>query len=343
MQMLQHVRDIRADEAHVAPDKLSTARTALQSEIAKEALRLSPAKRRFALGIGLGFGGLTAVGATALIASAIVAGSVVAPPPAAITGASATEVLQKASESVLTNVSAADTPLAPGQYLRIEITRDAVTTDGTSTDRPAQSAAFSTRNVTVLYVPADRTDDWIRETTAEEITGVYGPDGEEFLRNVKAEPSTVSPGVEAIPAGIETFGDIQQPIDLYRDSYDEMPRDPEALLAWFRTHESIQNPQLPILNALYLGLPPADLRAAMLGALARTDGLTLVSQVGNLATVSRGPNVRSQQFVVDTESGLIVSFVDPRWHENEIVPPELPEGSQTFTLSVVDSAPTPSE
>jgi len=39
---------------------------------------------------------------------------------------------------------------------------------------------------------------------------------------------------------------------------------------------------------------------------------------------------------------LIVSIIDPRRHENDIVPAGMPEAIQTFDMSVVNSAPTPS-
>lgn len=343
MQLLDHVREFRADEAHLEPEHLTVARDALAREIVGAQKHPARARRGLSLGLGLGLGlgGLStaAVGTVAVVA--IVAGGVVAPPPGSVSTASAAEVLQKAADSVLAHVSAADAPLAAGQYLRIETTRDAVWSDGSSSDVPAESAAFATHNVTVLYVPADRSDDWIRETKPEEITGIYGPDGEAFLASVKAEPSQAETGVEAIPAGVETFGDVTQPIDMYRDSYGDMPRDPDALLAWFQAQTPGGYAWLAILNALYQNLPPADLRAAMLGALARIDGLALISEDGHLATIQQVREETTQQFVIDTESGLLVSVVDPRRHPNDIVPAELPDSVQTFTMTIVDSAPTP--
>lgn len=340
MDLLDHMRELRTDEAHLEPEHLTTARDALAQEIAHARRRPTRTRRRLGLGIGIGLGGLSAATAGTLAIVAIVAGNVVAPPPGSVPAASAAEVLQEAADSVLTHVSAADAPLTIGQYLRIETTRDSVWSDGSASDVPPESAAFATRNVTILYVPADRGDNWIRETKPEEITGVYGPDGETFLRSVKAEPSSAEAGVEAIPAGVETYGDTTQPIDMYRDSYDDMPRDPEALLAWFQATTPGGYAWLAILNALYQNLPPADLRAAMLGALARIDGLTLVSEEGNLATIQQDREEWTQQFVIDTESGLIVSVIDPRRHPNDIVPAGMPEGVQTFAMSIVDSAPT---
>lgn len=341
MQLLDHLGDIRAEEARVGPEQLKTARAALLREIARTRGNPGRARHRRRFGTGFGRGGSGAIAAGALAVVAIVTGAIVAPAPGTMPAASAAEVLKRASASVLTSVSAADAPLAAGQYLRIVATRTAITSDGTGPDAVPESAAFATRNVTTLYVPADRDEDWIRETESEEITGVYGPDGEAFLRRVKAEPSTAETGVVAIPAGVETFGDTTQPIDPYRDSYDDMPRDPAALLDWFQAQTPSGYEGLAILNALDQNLPPANLRAAMLGALARIDGIALVTKEGSLATIQQTRGDRTQQFVVDTESGLIVSVIEPQRYPNDIVPDGTPDARVTLTMSIVDSAPLP--
>lgn len=343
MQLLDRVREIRAEEANLDAKHFTRARSHLAEEIHRELNRTVRSKRRLGLKLSLSLGGLGAAAAGTFAVVAIVASSVVAPPPGGVSSAAAAEVLERAAQSVLTHVSAADTPLAPGQYLRIETTRNTVTTDGSAQDKPAESGAFSEQNVTVTYVPADRSADWIVETKAEVITGVYGPDGEEFLERVKAEPIATEPSIRAFPAGIRTYGDEKQPIDMYRDSYDQMPRDPDALLAWFDALAPGGYSWLAILNALYENLPPADLRAAMLGALARTSDFTLVSEAGTVATIERKTEETVQQYVIDTESGVILSVIDPRRHPNDFVPADLPDAVQTFTMSIVDSAPMPTE
>lgn len=341
MRLLDDVREYRSDEASVEDDDLNVARQVLQIEIerSKRPPVRATRRRRIGLRVGLGIGGLGAAALGTFAVLSIVAGTVVA--PAGVSSASAAEVLERASEAALAQVDAVDAQLAPGQYLRVETTMDQITTDRSGEDRPAEAGAFRRHTVEIVYVPADRSQDWIVETKADEVTGVYGPEGEEFLRSVMAEPQHGEASVRAYPAGIRAYGDVTQPLDMYRDQYDEMPRDPDDLLTWFEAQTPDGYAGLAILNALYQNLPPADLRAALLGALARLPEFTLVSEDGDLATIERNNGGWIQQFVVDTRTGMLVSVIDPPRHPNDIVPEGLPDSIQTFTMSVVDSAPTP--
>lgn len=337
MRSFEDIRALRSDEATVEAGHLSVARNALEIEIERSKPRPARAKHRFALTLGLGLGGLGAAAVGAFAVVAMVAGSVVA--PAGVSSASAAEVLERASEAALAQVNAVDAQLAPGQYMRVETTIDQIATDGYAQDKPAETGAFQTRKVEIVYVPADRTDDWIVETRADEVTGVYGPDGEEFLQSVRAEPSGRGASVQAYPAGIRNFGDESQPIDMYRDQYDDMPRDPDALLAWFRAQTPAGHAGLAILNALHQNLPPADLRAALLGALSLLPEFTLVSENGDLATIQRSNAETTQQFVINISTGMLVSVIDPARHPNDVVPDGLPDSVQTFQMSIVNSAP----
>ncbi|MDF2559182.1 MAG: hypothetical protein K0R99_628 [Microbacterium sp.] len=341
MQLLDEVRELRSDEAHVEAEHLSVAQRVLEIEIERSKPRPAKAKRRRRIGwgVGLGVGGIGAAALGTFAVLSIVAGSVVAPPTTST--AAAAEVLERASEAALAQVGAVDAQLAPGQYLRVETVMDQVHTDGTAQDLPAETGAFRRHTVEVLYVPADRTQDWIVETRSDEITGVYGPDGQAFLESVLAEPQFDEASVTAYPAGVRTYGEETQTIDQYRDQYDEMPRDPDALLAWFESQTPGGYAGLAILNALHQNLPPADLRAALLGALSRLPEISLVAEDGDLATIERNNAGGDQQFVVDTRTGMLVSVIDPQRHPNAIVPDGLPDGVQTFTTSIVDSAPTP--
>lgn len=341
MRLLDDVRELRSDEATVEADDLRVARQVLEIEIARSKPHPARVKRRRRLGwgIGLGVGGFGAAALGTFAVVSIVAGSVVA--PAGVSSASAAEVLERASEAALAQVDAVDAQLAPGQYLRVETRLDQIHTDGTGQDLPAEAGAFRIHKVDVLYVPADRAQDWIVETRADEITGVYGPEGEEFLRSVMAEPQFAEATVTAYPAGIRTYGEEKQAIDMYRDQYDQMPRDPDALLSWFEERTPGGYAGLAILNALYQNLPPADLRAALLGALSRIPNFTLVSEDGDVATIQQARQGWVQQFIIDTRTGMILSVIDPARHPNDIVPDGLPDQIQTFTTTVVDSAPTP--
>lgn len=83
------------------------------------------------------------------------------------------------------------------------------------------------------------------------------------------------------------------------------------------------------------------MRAALLGALSRLPEITLVAEEGDLATIQRSSADATQQFVVDTRTGMLISIIDPARHPNQIVPGGIPDNIQTFRMSVVDSAPKP--
>ncbi|MFK4788304.1 hypothetical protein [Microbacterium sp. ZW T5_56] len=340
MSWVDEVRTVRTDETQVTEAQLATARRALQREIdrtASDGRSRSRQPRSRRLGLSLGLGGVGVAGALAVVG--IVAGSVFAPVPSP--DAAAAEVFLQAQESVLDGIGAADVTLEPGQYLRVEQVTEQLTTDGSQSDVAAEKAGFLLRQVSVLYVPADRSEDWIVEADAAEVVALYGDDAEAFTANVLSEGLSQDV-LTAYPEGVRDG----QPIDKYRDDYDTMPRDPDELLAWFGTRAPESYVGFELTNALFQNLPPADIRAAMLGALARVPGYTLVSRDGNIAVVqeaplSDGPEARNTLLTIDTSTGQILSFTDVQRHPGNVVPADIPEQVITFTTSIVDEAPTP--
>lgn len=340
MSWVDEVRTVRADETQVTEAQLATARRALQREIdgtasAGRSRSRQPRSRR--LGLNLGLGGVGVAGALAAVG--IVAGSLFAPVPSP--DAAAAEVFLQAQESVLEGIGAADVTLEPGQYLRVEQVTEQLTTDGTQNGAAAEKAGFLLRQVSVLYVPADRSDDWILQTDAGEVVALYGDDAEAFTANVLIE-GLGSDVLAAYPDGMRDG----QPIDKYRDDYDTMPRDPDELLAWFSTRAPESYVGFELTNALFQNLPPADVRAAMLGALARVPGYTLVSRDGDLAVLeeasrSDGPEANPTLLTIDTSTGQIVRFTNLQQHPSSVVPADIPVQVISFSTSIVDEAPTP--
>lgn len=339
MSWVDEVRTVRADETQVTEAQLATARRALQREIDRTASAgrsrsRQPRSRR--LGLSLGLGGVGVAGALAAVG--IVAGSLFAPVPSP--DAAAAEVFLQAQESVLEGIGAADVTLEPGQYLRVEQVTEQLHTDGTQNGAAAEKAGFLLRRVSVLYVPADRSDDWILQSSAGEVVALYGEDAEAFTANVLSEGLSQD-SLRSYPNGM----DNGQPIDRYRNDYDTMPRDPDELLEWF----SARAPGyagFELTNALFQNLPPADVRAAMLGALARVPGYTLVSRDGDLAVLqeasrSDGPEATPTLLTIDTSTGQIVRFTNLQQHPSSVVPADIPEQVISFSTSIVDEAPTP--
>jgi len=330
------VPEIEKESDPAAARRIARSRSKLLHEVAQ-----SPRRRRVGGRLAVGIGGFGALVAGTAVIVAFVAGSVFAPVPATIPAASADEVFEQAAQSILDHVGAADTHLNASQYMRVEIIRDYLYTDGSQDLQPAKSGAFTHRDVDVLYVPANREDAWIFETKPTVVTGTYGPGGAKLLNSIKPG-SDREAGVQAFPGGVRTYGNVTQPIDRFRDSYKDMPRDPQQLLDWFRVQEG-EYAWMAILDALYMNLPPADLRAAMLGALAISGDFDLVSVDGNDATIQRTGNVDQvvQQFVIDRATGFIDSVTDLRSEQDDIVPPGIPNIQESWVVSVVDNAPTP--
>jgi hypothetical protein len=343
MSSIERVREIGADE-RMPEARIEAARRTLLREMAQEARKAPRARtRRVGLGLGIGLGGAGALLASSAAVTAIVAANVVAPPVAP--HAAASEILETASAAV---TSAQESMVADGQYLRIETARDYLVTDAeinsdAGPGAPAVEGAFTYQEVDVLYVPADRSQNWIEDTTTPtEVTGVYGPGGDELRDSVMGGYDYRESAVRAYPEGIRSYPGLEQPVDVLRDSYDEMPREPEELLKWFQT-TSPGGEVKAMLDALYMNLPPADIRSALLGALALSEAFEVVDQTEETATLELDRvEGGSEQFQIDTTNGIITEVVTVR-DDDAIVPAGTPDIRQTFTTSVVDTAPAPSE
>lgn len=345
---MERVRDIGADEATIDDARVAVAREVLRGEIRVTKGRTGTRKRR--LGIGLGAGALVATG----LATAVVAVNIVGPPPEQISPAdyaAAAEVLEDASTAIL---NTSDPVLENGQYLRIEETTVYLhTTAGGLPDRP-ETAAFTQRDTDVWYIPADRSHDWILDESAgRETIAVYGDGGEEFRDSVLAEDDGSSTEIRSFPGGMQGASPEARPLERFRDIYDEMPREPGALIDWLMDYMKRTDPHIAdddvepsfvaklITEALWLDLPPAEVRAALLKALAELDAYTLREQDDATATFERrGAEGETDTFTVSTETGSILSVTNGRLPGATLVP-EIPALEIRFSHSIVDSAPAP--
>lgn len=350
MDVLEHVREINTDDAPVNENQINGARQALLRQIAREERAPSRSRRRWA-------GASLLVGGVAVTAIAV---SVLAPPridPAAAA------VLEEAAD---VTINAIDTRLAPGQYLRIQ-TEDATLWKWDADmgeremrfnngDRADAEAGLVVSDTRVLYVPADRSEDWIWDWRAEQqIVDTFGDSDSEAISDWTTANETSDsgywPDLQRLPGG-ETLAaegdDHEYLLDSYRRSYDEMPRDPQQLLEWFRNSGDDQWVVNAIAGVLSANLMPADLRAATLRALALVPGIQVESVSGIFTTlVYRSGDwsaSRTTTIVIDTEAGMITSvaetFID-NWRDSGPVPATVPDTKTTVTTTVVDSAPQP--
>lgn len=316
------------------------------------------------------------VGAAAVTASVLAVHQSAAPPPRVEAVPVLPTVVPSASPSPLpttvgpTPVTAAsvfaeaarasvsDAAPAPqhGQYLRIDREVNNLVLYGPTNpttpfdaSRADATAAWTARSHWVLYVPADRSAEWVQEFSNQpEVAGFYGTSAEvhaqEWLGVGPREPFfTRTQGGLGEPAE----GELSRASEAY---YSEFPREPAALLEWIRVRNdatdgsewSVGTVTEVVLEELQYNTAPADLRAALYRVLAMLPNSTITSVEGSIATVSFSPNARrwvSNQVSVDQSTGLVVGSAIRQDPGEGIVPGDVFDSWTTTTVSVVDAAP----
>lgn len=338
MELMERVREIGAGTAPVGDAGVEAARHALLREIAREERGDASAPRhRRARWIG---GSALAGG---LAAAALVIGFVAV--PATAPTASAAEVLELAAEATLTTQVVSP---GPGQYIRIQEiatsrlgwTRDPESPDGGWWDSRSSATEATVVQARSLYVPADRSGDWVRDYDESfEVREISGPDAESAEPILVATRTGSGLGVETYPGGMYTQTGVGaegvEPDDVLTFSvnglacyYDEMPREPEALARWVDAYEPAYLSACPppsLTEPENFNLAPADLRAAMFRALALTEGARVVEVDGDVTTIAfpdSGESNWMQTVDIDTATGLLVgrgSLDDDRWSSRVVV------------------------
>ncbi|KRA23081.1 hypothetical protein ASD65_00605 [Microbacterium sp. Root61] len=339
MDILERAREVGAHAAPLGDGELNTARQALLREIAREENRAPAGHRRRWIGGSAVIGGLAA--------AAVVVGVVVNPAAAPV--ASAAEVLNRAAEATLTTT--AITP-GPGQYIRIEeIARYRL--GWTAVDDDPNGGFWDSRSSTTeatvlltraLYIPADRSGDWVRDYNSSlQVLDISGPQAETARPALLTAGPAAGLSVEVYPGGMFnepelTLRGVYAPrhVDGLQCYYDEMPRDPAALAKWVDGYEWSQTESCPpprFTEPDEFNLAPPDLRAAMLQALALTDGARVVGVDGDVTTIAfpeGGESDWMNTVDVDTATGLMVgrgNLDDDLW-------------SSRVVVSIVDSIPS---
>ena len=363
MDVIDIVREI-APAVSTPEETVVSARRRLMSGISAQR---RPAKaRRPRTGLRWA-GGLVAAGAAVAVGAVVVTnllpvdpGDPGAPPVLVPPAASAAEVLETAADTTL--AGSAVEPAA-GQYLLIEETmsflnlaiEDAATGDlvpmGT---RENAVAGFVSARTTRLYVPADREDEWVWDLSDPwQATERFGDRADQAVADWERLETGVdgTPEIWRLPGG----RDPQNPenpdatVD-GRELWEQMPREPQALLDWFRERSGETGAAADAVavwtmsSTLSSSLAPAELRAVIFDALALGDGMTVEDTGDGTAAfefrVEGDGWTRTTAFTLDTATALTTELSDLALPDGDsVVPDDVPDEHRTVRVSVVETAP----
>lgn len=349
MDELSLLRRIRAEVPEASADALHRGRAALleRAQDAPAAPAVSTAKRRHPVR-WLGLGAIGTVGAAALILT-LVATNVLG--LAGWRGGAESAAAAVLDRAALATITSSDPVLQPGQYLLVgtdAVYRATVRPDGGGGDEHT-SVTFLTIERDKLYIPADRSGDWVWVRGLTEPYKSFSDEGarlaQEHYARMLADTGG-EPEMLRAPRG-EFYGSAGRYDDL-----GDLPRDPQQLLnyiykATLGAGRSADGEALVwIADTLRTGRVPADLRAALYRAAAGIPGVEITEQVANLdgrtgISIGRVETVDGtrQDIIIDPATGSLIG-------EREVLVREalgLPAGTTTaftaVTTSVVDSAP----
>ena len=369
MDLLKLVREIDSAPDDLASERIARSRSRLLLGVMDQPKRR--ARRRWILGGTAAAGSLSAA---AIITTVVIAGTV-APVVSQPASAAAVAVLNEAADVAITGV---DPAVGSGQYLHVRETFELIALwDGDEGDRsdpiagfntsrlPASEGAIHTRGIRDLYVPSDRSGSWILDDRSEnEVLDVWGDpqalEAYERLTDAYPERDADPAGIELLPAGLQSWDPDMTEDDQYWDPlrpfYDQMPREPEQLLAWYRQQfSSTSTDDWYMFQAIgrYIStdVMPADLRAASLRVLGYLQAVDVTGTTGTITTVAMTTPLSEggefgdllvSELDIDTSTGRIVGIRESYPHRaTDLLPAGVPWASWKIEVTVVDEAPTP--
>lgn len=368
MELFELVREIESAPDASAPARIERSRERLVSAMADSGKRRR--RTRWVWGGTAAAGGLS----VATIATTVIIAGTVAPIIGQPASAAAVAVLSEAAQMVITGV---DPVVGPGQYLRVRETYELVSlwdADAEGKDPvagfnrsalPTSEGAVHVRGIRDLYVPSDRSEDWILDDRfTNEILDVWGDpaslDAYQSLVAEYPERDADPGGIEKLPAGLQDWmpdtTDDDEYYDRYREFYDQMPRDPQQLLGWYRRQLASGGGGdwyvfQTIGRSLSTNLMPADLRAASLRVLGLLSDVDVARTVGSITTLELPADLSEggefgdllvSELDIDTSTGLIVGSRESYPHRSSsLMPAGVPWASWVIEVTVVDEAPEP--
>lgn len=357
MDNLTRVRDLR----HDGPSDLGPARAALDAAISAPHRSRSRARG-------------VALGATALaVAGVITASSIGLLNPESVAPASAAQtILVKAADMQVGNY---DFPVADGQFLRTSVQyADLVYVgkDWQAQPEPFRTvatdaaAAVATGSTTTVYKPAGADPEYTIESVDFHGVEAYGDTAAAQAAWAKYYEAAGTPqiGTAGAPSAYRTTSSLWKTGGTASATAvlpGDFPSDPQKFLDAWTARAGSGEVQRPVVEQLWFSLTdPAVIhasgkyRAALLGALALTDGATVERSANNSAELVYKGNWGTYRVAIDTEKGLIqkVQVTNSKiqdWSDGSgkpvdtqrpaFVPATTADLTVTIDQSVVDSAP----
>ena len=302
-----------------------------------------------------------AVSAAAALIAALVAVDVVGSDERPGATAEAAEVLNGAAAATITS---SDPVLAPGQYLLIDT--KAVYSYGKYTE--AGEFAWLVSQDSQLYVPADRSGEWVWNQEPSEPVQFFDEASRREAERMAAEekiPGRVVAGAvppeernQPMRAAGGRFYDDTPRLTLNARPMEEViataPRDPEKLLEVVYDYQRnkgrgdtpYEEAFGTISDTLSTGVIPADLRAALYQAAALIPGVTVTDREAtldgrtgiSLGMKTAGYNAR-QELIIDPATGQVIGEREVLLEDSGGIPAGTATTWTAVTTSVVDSAP----
>jgi hypothetical protein len=321
-------------------DQVDTIRRNILDRVAPSGdLVAMPAPRRRRTSRRIGF---AAIGVGGLAAALIVTSVVLPIGAGGRATAEATEFLDSAATAT---IETSDPVVEPGQYLRIAT--NAVY--GASTGEAGYDEYWLAPSSGVLYIPAERSDEWVWERHPLQPTVFFG--NTEGIALQRYQEWLGDPDLNAVLRGADgKFYDSPRS----DHGMDTMPRNPSALRDYFYDNYTggsasvDEDVWVRITDLLRTGEVPADLRAALYRAIALIPGVEIIDDQAALdgrtgvalgrVEPARGSTSR-EEIIIDPKTGLMIGERTVTVAQLGEIPPGTVISSTSIETSVVDSAP----
>lgn len=351
MDDLKLLREIRNDVGAAPEDSLARGRQKLMARIGADVAGTANAgktPRRTVLRRGFA---MTA--AAALLVGGIVVADVVSFDGKPGATAEAAEVL---NDAAAVTIQTSDPVVGPGQYLKIETTSVYAggVLLGDDPNGPRRDVEWLDQSSDQLYIPADRSQEWIWNREARIPTTFFSEDAKaEAAKYQQSQGSNPVRTGELLRAPGGNFYEQQRllfaglPLD---EGEKNLPRDPQALLDVIRQRGKQGRPDAETLediaSALSTGAVPADLRAALYKAAALIPGVTVVDKqanlngkVGTAIGIENPVRETRMDIIIDPVTGLLIGEREVLLAAGKTFPAGTATEWTAVQTVVVDSAP----